>query len=80
MTNGFHGEAAMRMVMDMSTGKILEDEFGAFETEVLNAEWTPPSPDIQAALQLGLQEAHPDRVASNVDADGFLNSVYRNQR
>ena len=42
----------MLKVMDMSTGKLIEDEFGAFEDEVLNAEWTPASPE----LQLGLQE------------------------
>lgn len=65
----------MLMVMDMSTGKILEDEFGAFEEEVLNAEWTPPSPE----LQLGLQEVHAAAGDPEVDADAFLNSVYRNQ-
>ncbi len=65
----------MLMVMDMSTGKILEDEFGAFEEEVLNAEWMPPSPE----LQLGLQEAHEGAPAGDVDADAFLTSIYRNQ-
>jgi len=68
----------MLMVMDMSTGKIIEDEFGAFEDEVLNAEWTPPA---KPELQLGLQEVqrraahHPD-----VDAETFLDTMYRNQQ
>lgn len=67
----------MRTVMDMTTGKILEDEFGAFEDEVLNAGWLPPSPD----LQLGLQEVHAASNANGtVDADAFLTTVYRNQR
>ena len=65
------------MVMDMDTGRLIEDEFGAFEDEVLNAEWTPASPE----LQLGLQEVQP-RVATsqNVDAEAFLAAMYRNQR
>jgi len=68
----------MLMVMDMSTGKIIEDEFGAFEDEVLNAEWMPPA---KPELQLGLQEVqrraarHPD-----VDAETFLDTMYRNQQ
>jgi len=66
----------MVMVMDMSTGKVIEDEFGAFEDEVLNAEWTPASPE----LQLGLQEVQrPAAKAQALDADEFLASVYRNQ-
>lgn len=67
----------MLRVMDMTTGKILEDEFGAFEDEVLNAGWLPPSPE----LQLGLQEVHAQADAGDaVDADAFLTTVYRNQR
>ena len=66
----------MRWVMDMSTGKVLEDEFGAFENEVLNAEWLPPSPE----LQLALQEVHATlSTDTEVDADAFLNTMYRNQ-
>ena len=41
----------MLKVMDMSTGKLIEDEFGAFEDEVLGAEWTPASPELQLGLQ-----------------------------
>ncbi|MCK9380390.1 MAG: hypothetical protein M0P95_04895 [Sulfuritalea sp.] len=67
----------MLMVMEMSTGKVIEDEFGAFEDEVLNAEWTPASP----ALQLGLQEVQQRVAASQeVDAEAFLAAMYRNQQ
>ncbi|MBI5898501.1 MAG: hypothetical protein HZB40_04690 [Rhodocyclales bacterium] len=67
----------MLMVMDMSTGKIVEDEFGKFEDEVLNAEWTPASP----ALQLGLQEVqHRAPSAREVDADAFMAAMYLNQQ
>ena len=41
----------MLKVMDMSTGKIIEDEFGSFEDEVLDAGWLPPVPELQLGLQ-----------------------------
>ena len=67
----------MLMVMDMSTGKVIEDEFGKFEDEVLNAEWTPSSPE----LQLGLQEVqHRASSARDVDADAFMAAMYLNQQ
>ena len=67
----------MKMVMDMSTGKLIEDEFGAFEDQVLNAEWTPAG----AELRLGLQEVqHRAATAQDVDADAFLAAMYRNQQ
>ncbi len=67
----------MLMVMDMSTGKIIEDEFGKFEDEVLNAEGTPSSPE----LQLGLQEVrHRAAPARDVDADAFMAAMYLNQQ
>ncbi len=67
----------MLTVMEMTTGKILEDEFGAFEDEVLNAGWLPPRPE----LQLGLQEVHrAPGAGKDVDAEVFLTAVYRNQR
>ena len=60
----------MLMVMEMSTGKLIEDE-------VLNAEWTPASPE----LQLGLQEVqHRTTTAKDVDADAFLAAMYLAQR
>lgn len=70
----------MLTVMDMSTGKIIREEglepgFGAFEDEVLNAEYLP-SPE----LQLGLQPVvHRDEPLSEDDAEVFLSNVYRNQ-
>ena len=69
----------MLVVMDMSTGKIEKEavpEFGAFEDEVLNAEW------LQPALQLGLQPVvHRDRAPAETEAEAerFLKNVYRSQ-
>lgn len=67
----------MIRVMDMSTGKIIEDEFGRFEDEVLNAGWLPPQPE----LQLGLQEVHPAARAlpRDIDAASYLDRIYRSQ-
>ena len=66
----------MLKVMDMATGKIIEDEFGSFEDEVLDAGWEPPVPE----LQLGLSELRQEtRSESEFDADAFLSKVYRNQ-
>lgn len=67
----------MLMVMEMSTGKIIQDEFGTFEDEVLNAGWLPPLPEVQ----LGLQEVQPERSASGAagnefDADAYIHQVY----
>lgn len=66
----------MLKVMNMSTGKIIEDEFGSFEDEVLGAGWLPPVPE----LQLGLQQVSSDvKSESDFDVDAFLSKVYRNQ-
>lgn len=66
----------MIVMMDMSTGKIIEDEFGRFEEEVLNAGWLPPQPE----LQLGLQEVHRTAAAvPGVDTDSYLERIYRSQ-
>ena len=66
----------MMVVTDMNTGKIIGDEFGCFEDEVMNAEWQPPRPQ----LQLGLQQLVPAKQASNeFDAAAFLYSVYSSQ-
>lgn len=64
----------MIVIMDMSTGKIIDDEFGRFEDEVLNAEWLPPLPE----ARLGLQEVH-HTTPSPEEADTYLDRVYRNQ-
>lgn len=66
----------MIRVTEMSTGKIIEDEFGRFEEEVLNAGWLPP----QAELQLGLQEVpHTMQAARDIDAASYLDRIYRSQ-
>ena len=66
----------MIRVMDMSTGKIIEDEFGGFEEEVLNAGWLPPQPE----LQLGLQTVqHAMRAQAEIDTASYLDRVYRSQ-
>jgi len=68
----------MLMVMDMSSGKIIEDEFGPFADEVLNAEWTPPA---SLGLQLGLQQVqHRATPAIEEDAETFLATMYRSQQ
>ena len=67
----------MVTVMEMSTGKIIADEFGAFEDEVLNAEWTPPT---RAEVQPGLQQVQVSSVESReLDAEAFLCMMYRAQ-
>jgi hypothetical protein len=62
--------------MDMNTGKILEDEFGSFEDEVLNAGWLP-----QPEVQLGLQEVRSGNTgaSSEIDADAFMKQLYASQ-
>jgi len=67
----------MVIVMDMKSGRRIEDEFGAFETEVLNAGWLP-----QPTLALGLSEAVPATAlppATPLDAEAFLRNVYLSQ-
>lgn len=66
----------MKTVMDMSTGKLVEDEFGSFEREVMYAEWQPPLPE----LQLGLQVAgHRPHLAAGDDVESFLRGIYASQ-
>ncbi len=66
----------MVRVMDMSTGKIIEEEFGSFEDEVLNAEWQP-RPEVQAALQPVVQQ--PVGRQPILDAESFLHNMYMSQ-
>ena len=66
----------MSVVMEMSTGKIIEDEFGRFEDEVLNAEWQPPQPELQLGLQVAI---HAASAARNIDAASYLDRIYRCQ-
>ena len=66
----------MLKVMNMSTGKIIEDEFGSFEDEVLGAGWLPPVPELQLGL---LQVSLDTKSESDIDVDTFMSKVYRNQ-
>lgn len=65
----------MIVVTEMSTGKIIADEFGCFEDQVLNAEWLPPQPE----LQLGLQTVVCSAAAREFDAASYLDRMYRSQ-
>lgn len=68
----------MVIIMNTETGRHIEDEFGAFEEEVLNAQWLPqPLP-----LQPGLHKADSgvvSRTVSGLDADTFLRNMYLSQ-
>ena len=68
----------MVIVMDMDGSRYIAGEFGAFEEEVLNAQWLPqPLP-----LQLGLQHVAPQpepHHAAAVDAETFLRTIYLSQ-
>lgn len=66
----------MVIIMDMDTGRYVGDEFGAFEDEVLNAQWLPNQYQPLPECQLGLQEALPSRASAAVDAEAFLRNVY----
>ena len=68
----------MVIIMNAETGRHIEDEFGAFEEEVLNAQWLPQP----VQLQLGLQKVTSGtmtRTVSGMDADAFLQNMYANQ-
>lgn len=65
-------------VIEMSTGKIVEDEFGAFEDEVLNAGWTPAQPELPVGLRQPRQSA--TAAAMDFDVDAFLAAVYCSQQ
>jgi len=66
------------MVIDMESGKRIDDDFGAFGEEVLNAQWLPP-----LAPELCLQQLRLATVAEtseqSLDAEAFLRTVYMNQ-
>jgi len=68
----------MVTIMNMVTGRPIEDEFGAFAEEVLNAQWLPQP----LQLQLGLQKANcsaKSRTVAGMDADAFLRNIYAYQ-
>ena len=67
----------MVMIMDMETGRRLEDEFGPFEDEVLGANWLP-RPEVAA----GLQPVESSRRRASVppgDVEDFLRNMYLSQ-
>lgn len=67
----------MVIVMDMNSGRYIEDEFGDFEAEVLNAGWLP-----QPMLQLDQREAAATivpRAAPCLDTEAFLHTIYLSQ-
>lgn len=71
----------MITVMDMDTGKILEAWFGAFEDEVLNAEWQPARPELprlEPALAVHEFTTGPNRIV-DLDPEGYLGQFYRCQ-
>ena len=68
----------MVIVMNMETGRHIEDEFGAFEEEVLNAQWLPQPLQLETALQKTVS-GKPTRTVSGMDADAFLRNIYANQ-
>ena len=62
--------------MTMSTIRIVENEFGSYADEVLDAGWLPPVPE----LQCGQRESGAAAKANpELDADSFLYQVYCNQ-
>ena len=70
------------MVMEMNTGKVVADEFGAFEDEVLNAEWIPPGLQAQAlagsGVRLQIRNTHAPEQ-HDLDVDAFIGMMYRVQ-
>ncbi len=73
----------MVIVMEMNPGKPADSPF-AYDDEVLNANWLPPSltsqPAPQPALQLQVVETPRSRqMPPPIDADAFLKAVYRYQ-
>lgn len=72
----------MIIEMDMATGKYenlsnaeeATEEFGEFVEEVLNAGWLP-----QPEAQLAVHEHVAKKPEVPVDAEAFLNALYRNQ-
>ena len=68
----------MVIIMDMDGNRYIDGEFGAFEEEVLNAQWLPqPLP-----LLLGMQHVAREQEAqatAPVDVDTFLRTVFLSQ-
>lgn len=65
----------MVIIMNSETGRHIEDEFGAFEEEVLNAQWLPQPLQPQPSLQKTTSGSN-SRAVSGMDADAFLRNMY----
>jgi hypothetical protein len=59
----------------MGAGRIIEDEFGSFEDEVLNAGWLPPREDV---CPVNLGEHHSSATPVD-DPDAFIHRIYLSQ-
>jgi len=68
----------MVIIMNSATGRHIEDEFGAFEEEVLNAQWLPQPLQLEPGLQKAASGSI-SRTATGLDADAFLRNIYANQ-
>lgn len=70
----------MVVIMEMSTGKIIEEPVVEYDDEVLNASWLP-HPAVQAGLQTVAEaetiRSHKAYVPE--DPDRFLRDLYRLQ-
>lgn len=67
----------MVIVMDMHTGKRIEEPEDIYGDEVLNANWLP-GPEVELGLQPVVAEEGHASVATE-DVDAFLAAVYRFQ-
>lgn len=65
----------MVIIMNMATGRHIEDEFGAFEEEVLNAQWLPQPVQAQLDMRKTASSA-VSRTVTCLDADAFLRNMY----
>lgn len=68
----------MVTIMDMTTGKAIEEPTEEYGDEVLNANWLPPQPEVAARLQEVEHAAH-DAQLPPIDVEHFLEAVYRYQ-
>ncbi|NMF89977.1 hypothetical protein [Aromatoleum petrolei] len=68
----------MVTIMDMTTGKAIEEPTEEYGDEVLNANWLPPQPEVAARLQEVEHAAHEAPVPP-IDVEHFLEAVYRYQ-
>lgn len=61
----------------MDKAKIIEDEFGSFADEVLNAGWLPPCPELGAVM--GGPATRSGIASVEIDVNVFLKTVYASQ-